>query len=545
MSRATDQAKAVADVWSILLRHRWRFILPAFLAMTLVLGGSLLLPRTYRGEAIFERRTDMVLAELTNSGASKTFQDPRQSLVNELTGTTSIDDTVEAMEPDILAGKYGRRLAADPKELASDLKYKLNVRYDISSHELDRVRVSFVSSNPDLAKDAVNAIVKQHIERQRAAMEQRLSATSEFFSEEVARTRASIDELESQLLTFEIGHADLMPDNPANLQAMLAIAQTSLADATQRRDAAKLRVEAYDKALLETEQSLPSVVSTRNPELDRLSRKLHEDEATLAKMLNVYKMLPKHPDVLDLQNSVETMRSTIAKMDKEVVVERHMQTNPKRLEVEMLLTNARTEVQSLDAQTTILQARVEDLTKQTAQLYPVRSDYRKISRQLEQHQRQLAFWEGNLQRVMMALTAENGDRGVRLDFIKPCAALTRPISPDLFQIIAGALALGLLSGSLSVFFAHRSDESFQDGSKLAEAVGLPMFGSVSELITATDRRVRRFRTMVLYPVNAVALTSVLLFLVGVLYLNLQRPDLYRKLTSQPIRFVADQLLAKK
>jgi uncharacterized protein involved in exopolysaccharide biosynthesis len=545
MSRATDQAKAVADVWSILLRHRWRFILPAFLAMTLVLGGSLLLPRTYRGEAIFERRTDMVLAELTNSGASKTFQDPRQSLVNELTGTTSIDDTVETLRKDMLAGKYGRQLAADPDELATELKYKLNVRYDISTHELDRVRVTFVSSNPALARDAVNALVEQHISRTRKAMEARLTATSAFFAEEANKTRAAIETLEDTLLAFEIGHADLMPDNPANLQAMTGIAQTSLADVTQRRDAARLRLEAYEKSLADTPQSLPSIVSTRNPELDRLTRKLQEDEAKLSNMINVQKMMPKHPDVLDLQNSVETLRAAIAGMDQEVVVERHTQANPKRLEVEMMLTNVRAEVQSLDAQATILEQRVAELSSQTAELYPVRSEYRKLSRELEQHQRQLAFWQGNLQRVSMALTAESGDRGVQLTFIKPCSTLSRPISPNLFQIIAGSLALGLLSGSLSVFFAHRTDESFQDGTKLAEAVGLPLFGTVSELITESNRRMRRFRTMVLYPINAIALTSVLLLLMGVLYLNLQRPDLYRKLTSEPVRFVADQFLARK
>ena len=70
-----------------------RFILSTFAVMSGVLLGSFLLPRMYKAEALFERRTDMVLTEIIDQGASKSFQDSqRASLVEEIAGQIAIDE---------------------------------------------------------------------------------------------------------------------------------------------------------------------------------------------------------------------------------------------------------------------------------------------------------------------------------------------------------------------------------------------------------------------------------------------------------------------
>ena len=53
---------------------RERVVLSAFAVTLMVLGMSLFLPRKYKSEAMFERRTDMVLSEMTARGATGNFQ---------------------------------------------------------------------------------------------------------------------------------------------------------------------------------------------------------------------------------------------------------------------------------------------------------------------------------------------------------------------------------------------------------------------------------------------------------------------------------------
>ena len=91
MNQSNDKPNVIVDLWEILLRHRWRFILPAFLVTVTVLTVSLFLPRKYAARAIFERRTDMVLAEISSQHVAQSFQDPRHMLHEDVAGVAAID----------------------------------------------------------------------------------------------------------------------------------------------------------------------------------------------------------------------------------------------------------------------------------------------------------------------------------------------------------------------------------------------------------------------------------------------------------------------
>ena len=56
------------EAWDALVRFKWRFVLATFGVTAVVLAGSFFLPRKYKAEGIFERRTDMVLSEITSRG---------------------------------------------------------------------------------------------------------------------------------------------------------------------------------------------------------------------------------------------------------------------------------------------------------------------------------------------------------------------------------------------------------------------------------------------------------------------------------------------
>jgi hypothetical protein len=108
-------------------------------------------------------------------------------------------------------------------------------------------------------------------------------------------------------------------------------------------------------------------------------------------------------------------------------------------------------------------------------------------------------------------------------------------------VLAASFLLGILAGSLSVFLAHRTDESFSDGDELADTFNLPLIGTVSEIITKQQARVRRVRNMILYPVHAGVMATVLLLMSSLLYLNLERPRQFELLKNDPAGFLKNQL----
>jgi len=523
MSQKNAQQNAVLELWELLLRYRWRFILPAFAVTLGVLGMSLLLPRKYKSEAMFERTTDMVLTEMTAKGATRNFQAPHNSLIEEIAGRRAVDELLTQIEPELQ--KLGLiHSELDRQTLKTDIVRGTIVHWVVASGALDRVRVEYVSPHPVVAKLVVNGLIQNYIQRTRDAMDKRLNESATFFKNEVANNRKIIDDLETRLLEFEINNGDLLPESTNSVQERLNDRETELQDMTAQRDAAAVRVRNLKNAIAETPATIPEKITAPNPELTRLNEKYRTLTEQLTQYTDVLKMKPAHPDVISLKQRVAELQAVIDRTDKTIVAQEQYKNNPKLAELELQYTQAVGEQEALTRQIEVVDKQVKKMAAQTGNMFPVRSDYRKLHRQVEQAQRQLAFWEDNLRRVNMTLAAESGDRGVQLNFVKPGGVGVKPVSPNLAQVLMAAIGLGLMAGALSVFFAHRTNESFASGDELARTFELPLLGAVSELISRQHRKARRVRNMILYPTNAVLMAAALIAMTAILYLDLEKPD---------------------
>jgi hypothetical protein len=108
-------------------------------------------------------------------------------------------------------------------------------------------------------------------------------------------------------------------------------------------------------------------------------------------------------------------------------------------------------------------------------------------------------------------------------------------------VLLAAIGMGLMAGTVSVLLAHRTNESFTTGEQLSHAMGIPLIGSVSEIISVQQRRMRRLKNYILYPLNIAGMSAVTLLMVGMLYINLKRPELYSRLIDDPQAVIRAQL----
>ncbi len=523
MSQKNTQQNTVLELWEMLLRYRWRFILPAFAVTIGVLGMSMFLPRKYKSEAMFERRTDMVLTEMTAKGATRNFQEPRNSLIQEISGRQAVDELITQIEPELSRlGLLNSEL--DRQVLETNVVRSTIVHWDVASGALDRVRVEYINPNPKVAQLVVNGLVTNYIRRTQFAMDQRLNESADFFRQEVVKNRTIIDGLETKLLEFEINNGDLLPESTNSVQERLNARETELQDTIARRDAAIVRARTLQDAIAETPATIPEIITAPNPELTRLSEKYRTLTDQLTQYTDVMKMKSAHPDVIALKQRVADLKTVMDKTDKTIVAQEQHKTNPKLAELELQHTQAIGDREALTRQIEVVTDQVATMSAKTGNMFPVRSGYRKLNRQVDQAQRQLAFWEDNLRRVDMTLAAETGNRGIQLDFIKRGDIGAKPVSPNLAQVLMAAIGLGFMAGVLSVFFAHRTDESFASGDELAKTFDLPLLGTVSELISRQHRKARRVRNLILYPTNALLMVAALIAMAAILYLDLEKPD---------------------
>ncbi len=552
MTRKKEQPQPLLEIWPILRRFPWHFILPAFLVAVGVLALSLFLPRKYQGVGLFERRTDHVLVTIGSRGLSDGFQDPRQALYAELGGAPALDRlATQLLAPDSPLRAHLLARGFDHSGLTAYLAKGLRISSDIATPELDRVRVAFLAEDPVLVRAVVNGLVDNYIARTRATIDTRIRQSTAFFTSEVAQSRSQVEALETKKLRFEIAHPEALPKDGDGTYTSGPDASLQLNDLLTRQDELQTRLSSLKAALAGTPATQPAYTCIPNPEIAETRSHLHDLQAQLDHMVNVLGMTNKHPDVITLRERIAAVRTRLAALPAQVTSQTQISVNPKRGDVELMLATTQADYDHVTRQVALLRRQMAGGKKAAADLFPMRSEYLHLTRQVEDARQQLAFWEDSLRKVQVSAVAETGNRGVQLAFIQPCGVIGRPVSPNLIQVLAAAGLLGLLAGAIAVFLRWRTDDTFATSEQLARhnfgpvgqggrAVGLPLLGSLGHLSTRRERRSQFIRRTVLYPLQIAAMLAVLLTLGALLYVNLREPRVFDQFRTNSLRMLSGQ-----
>lgn len=541
MQQRNEQPHVLTDAWEILLRHRWRFVLPAFVIMVAVLSIGLMLPRKYSALAVFERRTDMVLAEMSTKSVASAFEDPRHLLHDAIAGPAAVDRLLNQLEPELRRRGWVQN-QTELRNLRSDLLHRVNIRSVVTAPTLDRIRVEYTTFDPALAQLVCNTLVENYIAQTRQMMNNRLTRSAGFFREQVKNSRNRIEQTDTRLLEFEIKHAALLPRNLDTAQNHQSELESQLAELVSQRDAVSTQIQFLTKALDETPTTLPTYIKSRNPELTRLEQRQRDLSEQIHRGRHTLRMTDQHPEIISLKEQLAQVQARLAKTEEQIVTQTQVVANERHSELQLRLTTAKSEFQSLNRHTSFLQQQLDRLQKEAANVFTIRSAYSKLQQDREEAQRQLKFWEENLHKVEMSRTVESDDRGVQLNFIEPARLRPTPVSPQFAQVAMAAIGMGLLGGALCVFLAHRSDDTFMRGQDISNAVNLPLFGSISELVTTRHRRLRLLRNMLVYPTHGAVMGAVVFGLGLMLYQELEQKSASRAVTpvSLPAASVANE-----
>ena len=524
MNKHNSQLETLIEVRRLIVRYRWRFILPCFAVMLGVLTVALCLPRKYEAVATFERRSDLVLTEIAGRGAPQSYRQMRNTMNEELIGLPSVEKTISDLNLASEAGdgaggaEHGRRELAR-QDLIQRVHRNLWLRYDISTPETDRVQIHFVDTDPDRARAIVNRLVENYIEHAREEVERMLGQAIEFFGERAREERAAIEALEEKRLRFELKHAELLPDDASHLLDVVTAMEQAVIQAEHDRRAAERRLATLVSQIESLDGDGPAtIVTRRNPALAEIDKKLEDYRNRLERSLVLEKMTERHPDVVSVRAKITDLEAERAVLPEEVVAERVFSRDGRRGELELALTGARTDFETATTMLTTAEERLARMRARNAEVFPVRNEYRKIEREIERAQRQVAFWEDSLRRVETALDAELGQRGVNLEFIKPAARISRPSSPDFFQVVFAALVMGVLSGMGLMVLSERMDQRYQSVDQAVRHLEAPVIGTVAEILSRRHAALRRLWRLVVFPTSA---TVMAILVIGAVYLNSQ------------------------
>lgn len=163
--------------------------------------------------------------------------------------------------------------------------------------------------------------------------------------------------------------------------------------------------------------------------------------------------------------------------------------------------------ESLESDLTKLQAALNDNPAAAAEQSQIDRDYQVLK---DQYDKLLADRE----QVRIQSSAQNQTDALKFSVIDPPTQPRKPSAPNRTLLLTGVLIAGLAAGAAAAFVFARLKTTFTTASRLEKASGMPVIGSIGEVVTAAQLAVRRKR-LTLFAGGVGALGIAWVALIGV------------------------------
>ncbi|MGB2753688.1 MAG: hypothetical protein WBD75_13130 [Phycisphaerae bacterium] len=587
------QKKTPRDLLRAVFRHRLLFMSSAALFAFAILVGACWWPLKYTAIAKLARRSDPASEDLVR-GRSESFDALKMTLQHELVGTNAVEAAAEELEkkrllPALPRGQDGKLTTEGRmlrQEVVRNLSADLKVIFEVRSKEVDLVSVSFTDPDPRLAQELPNTLITNYIDRISEQIVTNLTSSRDFLQTKVDEANTRLAELTRKRIDFETKYAGMLPDNPGALQQEIQRIATDTDTVRRQQALAKQKLDQIRVILgrsaapeddgsaaapegvgsaTESALSAEREYKDATQDLARLQDQQQQYQRSLDESRTLLHMTEKHPRVVALRKQIDALDKRITEfkvlrlpdLEKRLresrarlraaygdsILDPSRQRNQEMLQANLTIqeTTAQSEYQMATNELERLQARQVALQNIMNNYGPVRQEYLGMIKEVTDQQAEVDRWQKRRTEVQMALAAEAAKHRTHLTQVELAQEQFKPSSPKLLYVLALAIVGGLAFGGGLVFLTNTVDRSITTTEEATAHFGLPVLGSIGEIMTAPQRARRKMIRWGLGPVAAV----VVALAIGAAALNialwLNSREQYSQWRASPVRFVVSKI----
>ena len=569
------QDKTPRDILRIVYRRKRLFLLGTALFAIVAMLVARYIPVRYTGTAIFERRTDIAAGHVLEK-EGESFETIKLTLQHELAGRHAVEQVAE--ELGLLRGlprdSQGNLTIAGEmakQDIVRKLMDNVKIKWKVRSRNLDLISVSATHSDPRLAQEIPNALVRNYINKVSEQIVQRLMNSREFLLEQVSKSESRLKEALQKKIAFETKHAGMLPESPGALYERIQRIDDNISVLEKQEKSSRMKVArlksqlsamgagATTQPIFTNSTSQPTTQETispqtttlpveyvqePNPERKRLEDQLRQFEEQLSMAITINHMTDNHPTVKTLKSKIAELKERIKKMPEWVVARKTFRlTNTplsRQLAVQMIMADisaAISELEAIEREKERLLKRRKSLEQLMVNFAPVRQEYDQILEKIDKDRRELEYWQKRLSEVQIALAAEAAKRRTHLNAVQLAQKQIRPSFPSLWMVLGFAVIGGLAFGGGLVFAANALDRTISTTDEAIEQFNVPVHGVISEIITHRQRIMNRIKKWVVGPIITLLILMCLAAAAMNIILWLRYPQYYASWKASPIGFI--------
>lgn len=480
---------AIHSIWN----RRW---LALAIAWAVCLIGWLvvaLIPNAYESKARIMIRAESLLNERVGITAGE-----ERKVVERLGQTLNSADNLAK----VIRGTDLGRTVASEAELAgkiSALRKNVEVKSDINNDKI--FTITATQPSPKNARDVVQKMIEVAEEDSIAGDRKATSTSMRFLDKQLEQIQKKLAEAEAKRVAFETQNLGMLP---------------GVGSASARMEAARAELGQIDSQLIQARSALAALNSqlAGTPAMMTTpgfggggDSALGQAQGQLAAM-KARGLTDNHPDVIAIRNQISILKSQGGGGGGGGS---YKTPNPAYASLQSMKAEREGAVAALTARKSALQSDMAQLTaKQTAEP-GVAAEYERINRDYEVQKAQYDKLLTDREEIRLRGQVGAQTDAVQFQVIEQPAISSAPASPNRWLLLPLVLFAGLGAGAATAFALGHLQTSYPTAAKLERASGLPVIGSISQMLTS-EQRVERKRKLRLFFSGSAALVGVFVLL---------------------------------
>ncbi|PSJ39862.1 XrtA system polysaccharide chain length determinant [Allosphingosinicella deserti] len=468
---------ALHQVW----RRRW---LALGAAWGLCLVGWLvvaLIPNSYESKArVFVQLQSILPTQVGITAADR--QNDITRIKQTLTSTDNLEKVVRRTELNNLVATK-RDLAVQVDALRKVIK--------VTAQQDNLFEISATSSisgfsngqNAKLAAGIVQNLLDLFVEANLSGDRDEATESLTFLDEQLQRREQDLQAAEQRRVEFEQKYLGVLPGE-GSIGSRMAAARAELSGIEQQLMQAQSSLVALRSQLGSTPPTLPGIAGADN---GSVSSQLTLLQAQLAQAA-ARGWTDAHPDVVALKAQIARLRPLAAREGPSGAAG---MPNPAYSSLRGMVAEREAQVQASSVRKAQLDADLAELSSKQATEPGVAAQQAQLNRDYEVLKRQYDKLLEDREQVRLRSDVQSKTAAVKFKVIDPPSAPRIPTSPDRPILLTAILFAALAAGVGLAFVWGQLQTTFPTQGRLEAITGLPVLGSISEVVTDAVKARRR------------------------------------------------------
>ncbi|HWT13171.1 MAG TPA: XrtA system polysaccharide chain length determinant [Allosphingosinicella sp.] len=469
---------AVHQIW----RRRWMVMAVAWAVAVLGWLVIALIPNSYEAKARLFVQMQSILPTQVGITADER-QNQLLRLKQTLTSNENLTRVVRRTDLNSLVASE-----SDLNSVASSLRGRIQIVAQpdgmIEIGASSNISGFSNGQNARTAAATVQGLIDLFVELNLSGDRRETGQSLQFLDEELRRRETQLQEAEQRRMEFEQRFMGLLPGEGSIIQRMSA-ARAELANIEQQIVAAQGSVNAMRGQLSATPQNLPGVGdtgSTASGQIASLEAQLNQNRAR--------GWTEQHPDVVATRQQIERLRPYAAG-------ERRGGAggipNPSYFSLRAMLAEREAVLNAALARRNQLQSDLAQLSSRSATEPGLGAEQTRLTRDYEVLKQQYDQLLANREQVRLRSDVQTRTSPLNIQVVEPPSVPGVPAAPNRPVLLTVILVLAVGAGVAAAFVAGQVQTTFPTQNRLAAVTGLPVLGTLSEVVTPPERARRRQR----------------------------------------------------